>query len=87
MKTPRPAENYEPALRTTEPEGGGTGIHVRRIVNEFHPIGIDVKGGSTIGTSIDSIIADALQNRGQVQALEVVITDEDWRALEREYYR
>ena len=84
MKTAKPFDNHEPAPRSTKPEGPTTGIHVRRIVNEYHPVDITLVEGSgvTFGQIIDEMIGENLRQGNRIDSFEIVITDEDWWRLQ-----
>lgn len=89
------ASQYDDAARQWEepieaspiPAERISGIHIRRVVNEFHPVNVTpAKGKYSFGGMIDEMIGEALANNGQVQSVEVEITDADWQKMRHEHF-
>lgn len=75
---PKPtAVPADAAPQSTEPTSG---FHVRRVVHEFVPVAPDSHGKSH-GQILDEMILDALESRGQIDSVEIVITDRDWAVM------
>lgn len=68
-------------VHAPEPESG---IHVRVVRTEFHPVAVG-EGGLTFGQMVDQLIADSLERGDQIQSVEVEITDKDWAFLRNQY--
>jgi len=54
-----------------------SGFHVRKIVREFVPVEHHA-GGLSYGQILDAMIHDSLMTGGQIQSLEIEITNHDW---------
>lgn len=81
-----PWDEAQPAETTneTKQQGPKSGIHVRRVVQEFIPM--VAEGDASFGQVIDNLIKEALETDGQVQEVGIQINDEDWFRL-REQFR
>jgi hypothetical protein len=84
LAQPFATESSNDETKRPEPQSG---MYVRRVISEFVPTPYQRNGSKSYGQLLDDMIADALKNDGQIQSVEINITDQDWNDIRNDNHR